>query len=156
MFLVNGEVLKIEFGRGLNFDSDSYCGHNCYNFGDATLNFTTKEEGWYKAEWTVKNPKAVLQDCMDLKNYSWFGGPEQKEQLWPTDTLTLKDFSMITKEDGNCAVIEGYWLSEAGTYIYVDEHAPLFVDQNRKKSSDVSKHSLTNKLTLINYLALIN
>jgi myogenesis-regulating glycosidase len=62
--------------------------------------------------------------------FHWYGGPELKNQFWPTENITLEEFSFVTKEDENCAVIEPFWLNSNGTFFYVHKEVPLFVDQN--------------------------
>lgn len=43
---------------------------------------------------------------------------------------TFKDYSYLSKELDNCGVAERYWLNSRGSFIYVDNNVPLFVDQN--------------------------
>lgn len=44
--------------------------------------------------------------------------------------LNLTEYSYITKEDDNSAIVEPYWINSNGTILYVDKEVPLFIDQN--------------------------
>lgn len=71
-------------------------------------------------------------DCfnLDSSRLSWYGGPEQRQQYWPIEKLTLRNYSYVTKSADNCGVAERYWLNSAGSFIYVDAKVPLFINQN--------------------------
>lgn len=75
---------------------------------------------------------ANASDCLNLDagRLSWYGGPQQKHQYWPVEKLTLANYSYVTKEVDNCGVTERYWLNSAGSFVYVDQRTPLFIDQN--------------------------
>ena len=72
----------------------------------------------------------VESDCVELNPHNWYGGPQQKYQYWPIQKLQLVNYSYVSKEADNCAVAERYWLNSAGSFIYVEDDAPLFIDQN--------------------------
>lgn len=74
----------------------------------------------------------MVTDCVDLESsrVSWYGGPQQKQQYWPVEKLTLKNYSYVSKEEDNCGVTERYWVNSAGAFVYVDDEAPLFINQN--------------------------
>lgn len=72
----------------------------------------------------------INKNIFFLAPNEWFGGPEQKQQYWPVQKLTLKEYSYVTKEDENNAVTEPYWINSAGTILFVNKKVPLFVDQN--------------------------
>ncbi|XP_062553949.1 myogenesis-regulating glycosidase-like isoform X2 [Armigeres subalbatus] len=74
-----------------------------------------------------------LSDCVKLKGSNWFGGPEQKNQHWPIQKLQLQNYSYLSKQVDNCAVAERYWLNSLGSFIFVDDETPLFVDQNSRE-----------------------
>lgn len=69
-------------------------------------------------------------DCVRIAGSNWFGGPQQKYQYWPIQKLRFSEYSFLTKEADNCAVADRYWLNSLGSFIYVDDTAPLFIDQN--------------------------
>lgn len=71
-------------------------------------------------------------DCLNLDStrLSWYGGPQQKKQYWPIEKLTFNNYSYLSKEADNCGVAERYWLNSDGSFIYVDEQTPLFLNQN--------------------------
>lgn len=80
----------------------------------------------------TKDDHTIITDCFSLDENTthWYGGPQQKKQLWPVEKLKLDDYSYVTKEADNCAIAERYWLNSHGVFIYVDDEAPLFIDQN--------------------------
>lgn len=77
-----------------------------------------------------------LQDCFRLKSseVSWYGGPQQHRQYWPIDRLSFNDYSYVTKQADNCGVAERYWLNSRGVFIYVEQEAPLFLNQQPMES----------------------
>lgn len=61
---------------------------------------------------------------------NWYGGPETRNQSWPIEKLVFDEYSYVTKEEGNVAIAEPYWLSSTGIFFYVARHVPLFIDQH--------------------------
>lgn len=78
----------------------------------------------------VRDRSKVVTDCVRIVGSNWFGGPQQKYQYWPIQKLKFNEYSMLTKEADNCAVADRYWLNSLGSFVYVDEETPLFVDHN--------------------------
>lgn len=78
----------------------------------------------------VRNRSKMMVDCVRIAGSNWYGGPQQKYQYWPIQKLRFNEYSFISKEADNCAVADRYWLNSLGSFIYVDDQAPLFVDQN--------------------------
>lgn len=76
----------------------------------------------------------VVSDCFELGtgHVNWFGGPQQNKQFWPAEKLRLDNYSYLTKQTDNVGLAERYWLHSKGAFIYVDDTAPLFIDQNIK------------------------
>ncbi|XP_029729604.2 myogenesis-regulating glycosidase-like [Aedes albopictus] len=74
----------------------------------------------------------MVSDCVKLRGSNWFGGPEQKNQYWPIQKLHLQDYSYLSKQVDNCAVAERYWLNSRGSFVFVDDESPLFLDQNSR------------------------
>ncbi|GAB0098690.1 uncharacterized family 31 glucosidase KIAA1161 [Sergentomyia squamirostris] len=74
-----------------------------------------------------------LVDCLNLAGHNWYGGPQQRRQLWPVEKLTLSNYSYVTKEADSAAIVERYWLNSGGAYIYLSDRIPLFIDQNSRK-----------------------
>jgi len=74
----------------------------------------------------------IRKDCISLQSnqMSWFGGPQQKFQYWPIEKLTFDDYSYVTKEMDNCGIAERYWLNSHGSFVYVEQQVPLFLEQN--------------------------
>lgn len=78
----------------------------------------------------VRHRSRTITDCVRIDGSNWFGGPQQKYQYWPIQKLKFSEYSMLTKEADNCAVADRYWLNSLGSFVYVDDETPLFVDQN--------------------------
>nr|QOL02381.1 putative family 31 glucosidase KIAA1161 protein [Rondotia menciana] len=97
-----------------------------------------EESGGYRIriEWDGP-PDRVFEDCFDFGSLQWYGGPEQKEQYWPIQNSKLQKYSIISKEDGNAAVSERYWLNSAGQYFYIQPDAPLFVDYHNIEDNHI-------------------
>lgn len=72
----------------------------------------------------------MVVDCVKIAGANWYGGPQQKYQYWPIQKLRFDEYSYLSKEADNCAVVDRYWLNSLGSFVYVDNKAPLFVDQN--------------------------
>lgn len=94
---------------------------------------TDKEFTLLKVSRTLKADQ-VVADCFDLGTgyVNWFGGPQQKKQFWPVEKLRLENYSYLTKELDSVGFAERYWLHSRGAFVYVDDTAPLFIDQNIK------------------------
>ncbi|XP_077299263.1 myogenesis-regulating glycosidase-like [Arctopsyche grandis] len=134
---------------GLQYNSSSTTNLAFLDFYEVNIQlkitvFVSAEHIKLSLEWSAPVDER-LEDCFRLDPHHWFGGPEQKQQYWPVEKLTLKEYSYVTKEDENNAVTEPYWINSVGTLIYVDKRVPLFVDQNNILSnhlcliSDVKK-----------------
>lgn len=69
----------------------------------------------------------VVSDCFDLfsEKLHWYGGTESVED-WPIDKSQYEYFAYLA----TTGVAERYWLHSQGGFIYVDDQAPLFVNQN--------------------------
>lgn len=103
--------------------------------GDGTVLELRKDidQAAYSQFSVIRNnvPRSVeLVDCVNLLGTHWYGGPQQKRQYWPVQKLRFNRYSMLSKEADNSAVGDRYWLNAVGSFLYVDETAPLFVDQN--------------------------
>lgn len=78
----------------------------------------------------VRDRSEVVTDCVRMTGSNWFGGAQQKYQYWPIQKLRFNEYSFLTKEADNCAVADRYWLNSLGSFVYVHDETPLFVDQN--------------------------
>lgn len=78
----------------------------------------------------VRHSSRIVTDCVQISGSNWYGGPQQKYQYWPIQKLRFNEYSFLTKEADNCAVADRYWLNSLGSFIYVDDATPLFIDQN--------------------------
>lgn len=59
---------------------------------------------------------------------NWYGGPQDKIQLYPVQEMKFKDHPFISL-DGT-GVMERYWLNSRGLSVTIPDDTPLFVDQN--------------------------
>lgn len=101
---------------------------------DSSLEFRIEEDTNSFALIAVTRSSRIavrMDDCIKLRSeeISWYGGPEQRYQYWPVDRLSFDDYSYLTKQVDNCAVAERYWLNSQGIFFYVDQEAPLFLNQ---------------------------
>lgn len=92
-----------------------------------------------------------IQTCVDLKDYSWFGGHESYEQpYWPINNQSSKYFVPYVTGFADLwgAVMERYWLSSAGLAIFVGDDVPLLVRlQNNTLCLKSSRSSAPYKYT---------
>lgn len=77
----------------------------------------------------------TLEADINIANLYLYGGAEHTHLKWPIDKLNYKHNSYVTKTEFYQAVLESYWLTSNGYYIYVDEAVPLFISLNPEKRS---------------------
>ncbi|XP_014228914.1 myogenesis-regulating glycosidase [Trichogramma pretiosum] len=79
----------------------------------------------------MQNPDGSLTDCIRLdEDAQWVGGPQWRYQHWPVQHQYYEEEPYVPTHQNQAAVIERYWLSSRGFYIYGSPRDPLFVDQN--------------------------
>lgn len=80
----------------------------------------------------ILQPNQKISDCINLEtgHINWYGGPQIFNQYWPIEKLSLKNYSYVAKMEDNVGVAERYWLNSKGSFIYVEEKTPLFLNQN--------------------------
>lgn len=83
----------------------------------------------------VDDPDGQIRDCYQLVG-EWFGGPEFRRQHWPIQGMYFEEEPYVTSHPEDMAIVERYWLSSKGVYLYVSMEDPLFVDQN----NEMDKH----------------
>lgn len=100
----------------------------------------------------------IGRDCLSLENNThWYGGPEQSnQQYWPIQSMSLKDYSYVTKQDDAAAVIERYWLNSKGVFAYVSFDTPLFITQTPNEllcfvAQKKLPYSTTNERFVLDY-----
>lgn len=84
----------------------------------------------FTIHWITQDVSKVFEDCFQLSNLHWYGGPERYEQKWPIEKLRLIDFANVLQEHDRGAIVEPYWLNSLGAYIFVNDKVPLFINQN--------------------------
>lgn len=85
--------------------------------------------------WITQDTSKELEDCFELSDFDWYGGPERLRQVWPIQKLKLVNFANVLQADQSGAIVEPYWLNSAGAYIFVNDRVPLFINQNRLPGS---------------------
>lgn len=124
---------------GRNVSSSKCIGESECKIGDVTLSLKKSQNG-FSINWSSNDTKEILKDCFDLKKgeWNWYGGPEQYNQVWPIEKLSLSGSTpYVVRKNDNNAVAERYWLNSKGTFIFVDDKVPLFVDQNEEYNGRV-------------------
>ncbi|XP_055607370.1 myogenesis-regulating glycosidase [Uranotaenia lowii] len=97
---------------------------------EVTKTVDTAELSLFNVARNSRAKSRVTVDCINLMGVNWFGGPQQKYQYWPIQKLHYEKYSFLTKEADNCAVADRYWLNALGSFVFVEQETPLFVDQN--------------------------
>nr|XP_022906258.1 uncharacterized family 31 glucosidase KIAA1161 [Onthophagus taurus] len=135
------EKLSGNIGLSTNLENPTFCENtdNCINFGETILTIDETIENSFMLTWSTFDTEETFTDCFNLnaETTNWFGGPEQWNQYWPIEKLTLTNFANVPKENGFAAIVEPYWLNSNGAYIFVDRRTPLFIDQNSKRDDAV-------------------
>ncbi|XP_033214728.1 myogenesis-regulating glycosidase [Belonocnema kinseyi] len=112
------------------------CGQNktCIRSGDEIHTMIDTTTGIIKVSRSINNPRAEIIDCIELKTgVEWFGGPQMRYQHWPIQHMYYEEEPYVPTHPTNMAVTERYWLSSEGSYIFVEDTDPLFLDQNNFK-----------------------
>lgn len=108
-----------------------------------------------KIDREVNDPDGQITDCFQLNDGTqWFAGPEIGYQHWPIQNMYYEEVAYLPTDPG-INVVERYWLSSQGVYIYASQKDPLFIDQNNHKDKHlclVTKNKIPypnrNKITL--------
>lgn len=136
--IVQSVRLDDAFGKNMSM-IDTPTGFTLHGVGQ-TINFEMVED---RAEFTLVrvsrslNSNQSVSDCisLDTGRLNWYGGPQLFHQYWPIEKLSLTNYSYVAKQQDNVGVAERYWLNSKGSFIYVDEMTPLFINQNVKESN---------------------
>lgn len=136
--LRHGEVVQSvrlddEFGRNMSL-IDAPNGFTLRGVGQ-TIQFELLEN---RADITLVkvsrmlNSDQCVSDCisLDTGRLHWYGGPQIFHQYWPIEKLSLANYSYVAKQQDNVGVAERYWLNSMGSFVFVDETTPLFINQN--------------------------
>ncbi|XP_012256854.2 myogenesis-regulating glycosidase-like [Athalia rosae] len=120
--------------------SDCTGNKTCVTQGDAvrTEFEMSPESAVIKISRVVLDPNAEIVDCYQLSEFTqWFSGPQHRYQHWPIQHMRYEDEPYLPTHQTNMAVTERYWLSSKGIYIFVEDEAPLFLDQNNYKDKNL-------------------
>ncbi|XP_072377024.1 myogenesis-regulating glycosidase-like [Diabrotica undecimpunctata] len=132
----NEVTLQGTIGVGIDFTVS-----NCQNdftqcaFNGSSLSINQVDSG-YQVVWNsvYTDREFVDKFQLDLGNSYWFGGPERYLQK-PLEQLVLNgNDPYVIKKSDNFAVAERYWLNSKGTFIFIDDKVPLFIDQNNNEN----------------------
>lgn len=137
----------IKFGRNLQrvYLDDQF--KRNYSLSESDNGFTLHGDGRRiefnilqdTADFTLLKVSRVLSatqqssDCFALMTgeVHWYGGPQVDEQYFPIEKSRFEDFAVVSKLTKHNAVVpERFWLSSKGVFIYIDDKAPLFFNQN--------------------------
>lgn len=92
----------------------------------------SREDGGIRFSWVTNNITKQFEDCFYFTTgVNWFGGPEKSTQVWPVEKMDLSG-PYVSKKTDNFGVAERYWLNSEGTYIFVEDTVPLYVEQHNK------------------------
>ncbi|XP_046749481.1 myogenesis-regulating glycosidase isoform X2 [Diprion similis] len=87
---------------------------------------------------TVSDSATAIIDCYELTDGTqWFGGPQLRYQHWPIQHMRYEEEPYLPTHPVNMGLAERYWLSSKGIYIFVEDAAPLFIDQNNYKDKNL-------------------
>ncbi|XP_032827542.2 myogenesis-regulating glycosidase-like [Petromyzon marinus] len=88
----------------------------------------------YGVTWTASRPGVALEDCVVLGDALWYGGAQMRVQRWPLEfgstgrePVAYVPEDIYSFRDRFGAVMERYWLSSRGAYIFVADDVPLYV-----------------------------
>lgn len=123
-------TLRGTLGGGKDFSNVTCIGPGTCQIGNVTLSLK-KEQGGLSLSWFTEDPESIFEDCFRfMSGVNWFGGPEKSTQVWPLEKMDLTGPYVIKKTD-NFGVAERYWLNSKGTYIFLEDTVPLFVEQEK-------------------------
>ena len=117
---------------------------SCWLWGDlAQLRVHQEEENCYQLHWSVRG-LAVVEDCLDIGEAHWYGGPEERVQHFPLrrdnsrGRVAYLPGDMIN--DGQKyfgGVAEPVWISSKGAGLTVETEQPLFYSWNQDNSGSL-------------------
>ena len=119
-------------------------GDSCWQWGDlAELRIHQEGENCYQVQWTVRG-QSVVEDCVDIGEAHWYGGPEERVQHFPLRRensrarVAFLPGDMIA--DGQKyfgGVVEPVWLTSLGAGLTVEREQPLFYSWNEDNSGSL-------------------
>ncbi|XP_068907022.1 myogenesis-regulating glycosidase-like isoform X1 [Tenebrio molitor] len=135
------EKLSGQIGLTTNVDIPDACegASSCYiQNGNVNLTVDSINSG-FSISWQSNDTEITFQDCLDLSRakMNWFGGPEMWQADWPIENLSIKNRIYTTTKTDNGAVGERYWLNSKGSFVFVNDKVPLFLDQNNLKQGSI-------------------
>ncbi|XP_066252568.1 myogenesis-regulating glycosidase-like [Euwallacea similis] len=125
--------LKGVIGKGRDFQSLSCAGDtHCRLSANEELSIVPMDTG-YNVTWVSEDIDHTFNSCffLEAETTNWYGGPERHNQLWPIEKMNISGSEpYVIKKNDNFAVAERYWLNSKGTYIWLSDHNPLWVEQD--------------------------
>ncbi|XP_062540007.1 myogenesis-regulating glycosidase-like [Armigeres subalbatus] len=96
-----------------------------------TIDWNGEDFSLFTVARRIRHRSRATEDCVKLgTDVNWFGGPMQVMQYWPVQKQKFNGYDYMIKADDSCYIAERYWLNSLGSFIYVDDETPLFIDQN--------------------------
>ncbi|XP_065226088.1 myogenesis-regulating glycosidase-like isoform X2 [Planococcus citri] len=137
------EPFKIELSMeqpSLEFYSSSNCSskptEHCLDFPEHRLLITRTSDRCFNVNFSSPVNKPITA-TIHLGQLHVYGGAEHAEMQWPIDKIHYVEHAFVTTTYYYQAIVEPYWLTSNGYYIYVDESVPLFV------AMEVNKRTLS-------------
>lgn len=92
----------------------------------------------YHIVWAALSKDFIPQNCFELDEAYWYGGPEVPRQMYPIEKSSIPmvpfvpgfDPSLIHSNLSLGPILERYWINSQGTGIVVDNLIPLHVSMN--------------------------
>ncbi|XP_065224578.1 myogenesis-regulating glycosidase-like isoform X2 [Planococcus citri] len=104
----------------------------CLKWDDVAQFKLVQRDHCEEYEYTTKQDKP-LKVTFDISNVHLYGGVEQDFQKWPIDFDEYDEYPYVSTDVFTKGVLEPYWLTSTGMYLYVDEKTPLFVTLKKSK-----------------------
>ncbi|XP_072377020.1 myogenesis-regulating glycosidase-like isoform X1 [Diabrotica undecimpunctata] len=136
----DGKIKKLEgnLGHGINFSHVDCIGKPDCVINDFNFSVEPISDG-FRLKWKTFNTRRAFQDCYDLtEGVQWYGGPTIFSLIWPIQTNKIDGSSpyVLNNREG-IPYAERYWLNSKGSYIFLNDDVPLYVDQNNMRNDSI-------------------
>ncbi|CAG9765483.1 unnamed protein product [Ceutorhynchus assimilis] len=140
--LIRGEKTHLtgRIGKNKNVQQTSCIGKSLCQINPTDQLQIQPIENGFNITWSTNSTDNSFIDChyLNATSTNWFGGPQRYYQAWPVEKLVITASQpYVVRRDDNFGVAERYWLNSHGTYIFLDDRVPLWVDQNNQHPDQV-------------------
>ena len=99
----------------------------------------------YKIAWWGKRHDAILRDCFEIGDASWYGGGFlSKNQMWTLNNISIPETLFVTGNDEKSgqlgSVLARYWLNSNAITIFAPSYYPLFFSFNELDNKTEQKN----------------